>query len=409
MDTSSVSVLKRPIAGFPSSLPFSARLFLGLLRRMRLGSLHIVFPCGAGITAGDSNAVPERIIIRDNAFFGRVLASGSVGLGEAYVDGLWDAPDLTAVLRTLGRNQKQLGVAPRGFSLAGRIINRLLHFGRRNTIKNSRRNIQQHYDLSNDFYRSFLDSSMTYSSALFSDYYETLENAQLAKIERMLDLAQVGVGDEILEIGSGWGALAIRAAMRGAKVKTITLSEEQYALAKQRIKEAGLNDQIEIVIQDYRDLKGQYDAVLSCEMIEAVGKSYLQGYFDTIRQSLKPNARAVIQAITIADDRYESYCRSCDWIQKHIFPGGHLPSPGAIHQCVENSGGITVESMQAFGKDYAETLQRWRRNFNTNRQRVEELGFDDTFCRKWNYYLAYCEAGFDAELIDVKHIVLERN
>ena len=293
--------------------------------------------------------------------------------------------------------------------MAGRAINRLLHLGRRNTLKNSRRNIQQHYDLSNDFYQCFLDPTMTYSSALFCDYYETLENAQLAKIDRMLDLAGVGSGDHILEIGSGWGALAIRAASKGAKVKTITLSDEQYVLAQERITEAGYAGQVEIVLQDYRDLKGQYDAVLSCEMIEAVGQSFLPSYFKTISDSLKPGARAVIQAITIPDQRYAAYCRSCDWIQKHIFPGGHLPSPGAIRNCVSQAGDMVIESMEGFGKDYAETLQRWRRTFNTSRERVEELGFDDSFCRKWNYYLAYCEAGFDAGLIDVQHVVLGKH
>ena len=409
MDTTTATTLNRPLAGNATGpLPLLPRLFLRLLRRIRHGRLQFSFPNGSTASVGDPDAVPERVYIRDNAFFNRVLAGGSVGLGEAYVDGLWDAPDLTAVLRVLGRNQQHLGRAPRGFSLAGRAFNRLIHLGRRNTLKNSRRNIQQHYDLSNDFYQCFLDPSMSYSSALFSDYYDTLENAQLAKIDRMLDLARVGPGDRILEIGSGWGALAIRAARRGARVKTITLSEEQYDLAQERIIDAGLAGQIEIALQDYRDLSGRYDAVLSCEMIEAVGQSFLPGYFETIRNSLKPGARAVIQAITIPDERYATYCRSCDWIQKHIFPGGHLPSPGAIHQCVDQAGGMAVESMQGFGKDYAETLQRWRRNFNTSRQRVETLGFDDPFCRKWNYYLAYCEAGFDAGLIDVQHVVIHR-
>tara|TARA_A100001015_G_scaffold159977_1_gene177727 strand:+ start:3834 stop:4964 length:1131 start_codon:yes stop_codon:yes gene_type:complete len=376
---------------------------------MQVGSLHITFPNGSSVVVGQEQAVPDRIFIRHNAFFNRVLAGGSVGLGEAYVEGLWDAPDLPAVLRTLGLNQEHLGRVPRGFSLAGRAINRLLHLGRRNTLKNSRRNIQQHYDLSNDFYQCFLDPTMTYSSALFYDYYETLENAQLAKIDRMLDLAGVGSGDHILEIGSGWGALAIRAASKGAKVKTITLSHEQYVLAQERITEAGYAGQVEIVLQDYRDLKGQYDAVLSCEMIEAVGQSFLPSYFKTISDSLKPGARAVIQAITISDQRYAAYCRSCDWIQKHIFPGGHLPSPGAIRNCVSQAGDMVIESMEGFGNDYAETLQRWRRTFNTSRERVEELGFDDSFCRKWNYYLAYCEAGFDAGLIDVQHVVLGKH
>ncbi|MGC6456537.1 MAG: class I SAM-dependent methyltransferase [Coraliomargaritaceae bacterium] len=410
MDSTTASFIKRSDSVSPSASPsFQARLFLGLLGRMREGRLNIIFPNGACATVGDADAVPEQIIIRDNAFFGRVLAGGSVGLGESYVEGLWETPNLAAVLRILGQNQEYLGRAPRGFSLIGRWVNRFIHLGRRNTLKNSRSNIQQHYDLSNEFYQCFLDPSMTYSSALFSDYYETLENAQMVKIDRMLDLAGVKAGDHVLEIGSGWGALAIRAAQRGAKVKTITLSDEQYALARERIQEANLCDHIEIVLQDYRDLEGQYDAVLSCEMIEAVGQSFLPSYFKTIRNSLKPGSRAVIQAITIPDERYAAYCRSCDWIQKHIFPGGHLPSPGAIHQCVDQAGGMAVESMQGFGKDYAETLQRWRRNFNTSRQRVETLGFDDPFCRKWNYYLAYCEAGFDAGLIDVQHVVLQRH
>ena len=410
MDSATASILKSSHSGkTSSSLSLTARLFIGLLRNMRNGRLHISFPNGFTVTVGDSDAPAERIHIHDDAFFGRVLAGGSIGLGEAYVDGLWDAPNLAAVLCILGRNQRHLGRAPRGFSLLGRLLNRLIHLGRRNTLKKSRQNIQQHYDLSNDFYQCFLDSSMTYSSALFSDYYDTLENAQMAKIDRMLDLAGVKAGDHVLEIGSGWGALAIRAAQRGARVKTITLSEEQYCLARERIMDAGLSEHIEIALQDYRDLDGQFDAVLSCEMIEAVGQSFLSGYFKTISNSLKPGSRAVIQAITIPDERYAAYCRSCDWIQKHIFPGGHLPSPGAIRQSVEEGGEMVIESMEGFGKDYAATLQRWRRNFNTSRQRVEELGFDSTFQRKWNYYFAYCEAGFDAGLIDVQHVVICRS
>jgi cyclopropane-fatty-acyl-phospholipid synthase len=410
MDSTTASILKCSRTGkTSSSLSLPARLFVRLLRRMRHGSLYISFPNGSAVTVGDPKAPAERIFIHDDAFFGRVLGGGSVGLGEAYVDGLWETPNLAAVLRTLSQNQEHLGRAPRGFSLLGRLLNRLIHLGRRNTLKKSRQNIQQHYDLSNDFYQCFLDPSMTYSSALFSDYYDTLENAQMAKIDRMLDLAGVKEGDHVLEIGSGWGALAIRAAQRGASVKTITLSDEQYALAHQRIVDAGLSDRVEIVLQDYRDLEGQFNAVLSCEMIEAVGQSFLPSYFKTIRNSLKPGSRAVIQAITIPDARYAAYCRSCDWIQKHIFPGGHLPSPTAIRQSVEQAGNMVVESMEGFGKDYAATLQRWRRNFNTSRQRVEQLGFDETFQRKWNYYLAYCEAGFDAELIDVQHVVLHRN
>jgi len=248
---------------------------------------------------------------------------------------------------------------------------------------------------------------MTYSSALFESYYDTLEQAQMNKIDRILDLAGVKEGDHILEIGSGWGALALRAARRGVHVTTITLSNEQLAYAKQRFIDEQVDDCVEIYLKDYRQLEGQFDAVVSCEMIEAVGKEYLPSYFEKIQRSLKPGAKAVIQAITIPDERYVSYSKSCDWIQKHIFPGGHLPSAGAIKDCVQQTGGMEILSMDSFGKDYAETLSRWAKSFNRNKSKVESLGFDAAFQRKWNYYLSYCEAGFDNDLIDVKHVVLQ--
>jgi cyclopropane-fatty-acyl-phospholipid synthase len=212
----------------------------------------------------------------------------------------------------------------------------------------------------------------------------------------------------VLEIGSGWGALAQRAAERGCLVKTITLSEEQFDYAKARFQQAGVADRVEIVLQDYRTLQGQFDAVVSCEMIEAVGHEYLESYFQIIQQSLKPSAKSVIQGITIPDERYERYCHSCDWIQKYIFPGGHLPSPSAIKNSVSQAGDMTVLAMDPFGKDYAETLRRWAVEFNANQSAVNQLGFDAEFCRKWNYYLSYCEAGFTAGLIDVQHVVLQR-
>ncbi|MGZ0710287.1 class I SAM-dependent methyltransferase [Coraliomargarita sp. W4R53] len=344
--------------------------------------------------------------IVDSSFFRRVFSGGSVAFGEAYVDGLWETSDLTAVLRLLAHNQGQSSRLHRGFSLISQGWNWLTHRLRRNTLKQSRQNIQAHYDLSNEFYSQFLDTTMTYSSALFEMPGQSLESAQLNKINRMLDLAEVRAGDHVLEIGSGWGALAIAAARRGCRVTTITLSEEQYTLARQRFAEEGLTAQIDIRLQDYRELEGKFDAILSCEMIEAVGKEYLPSYFNTIRNSLKPGAKAVIQAITIPDDRYASYCSSCDWIQKHIFPGGHLPSPEAIRAHVAASGQLSMLSMQSFGHDYAETLRRWGHDFNRNWSVVETLGFDQAFRRKWNYYLSYCEAGFDEDLIDVQHLVL---
>ncbi|MEM1221139.1 MAG: cyclopropane-fatty-acyl-phospholipid synthase family protein [Verrucomicrobiota bacterium] len=409
MDTTPTTVLDPALPASKSKrLGLREAAFARLLSRIKEGRLQVSFPSGASVNVGDADLAPERMQITDTAFFRRVFSGGSIGLGEAYVDQLWSTPNLTGVLKIFAQNQKYLGQSKRGFSYLGRALNRLYHLGRRNTLSKSKENIQEHYDLSNEFYQTFLDSTMTYSSALFSNYYESLEQAQLNKIDRMLDLSGVKPGDRILEIGSGWGALALRAAERGCSVKTITLSEEQFDYAKQCFDESPHGKNIEIALQDYRELDGRFDAVVSCEMIEAVGKEYLESYFSKIRDSLQPGARAVVQAITIPDDRYEQYCSSCDWIQKHIFPGGHLPSPGAIKRHVEAAEGLHLISMEGFGADYAETLNRWAKQFNRNSRKVDALGFDSKFRRKWNYYLSYCEAGFDTSLIDVQHVVLER-
>jgi cyclopropane-fatty-acyl-phospholipid synthase len=385
------------------------RLFLRALGPLQHGSLHIHFPSGACALIGELQTTPIEMRIHHPSFFKKVFAGGSVGLGEAYVDGLWKTPDLSGLLTLLANNHKELGRVLYGFSLLAKKMNQWYHHARRNTVAQSKENIQEHYDLSNAFYKTFLDPTMTYSSAFFHHKEESLEQAQWNKIDRILDLAEVKAGDSVLEIGSGWGALAQRAAERGCTVKTITLSEEQFSYAKNLFEGTGLSDQIDIALQDYRTLSGQYDAVISCEMIEAVGHEYLESYFATIQQSLKPGAKAVIQAITIPDERYERYCDSCDWIQKYIFPGGHLPSPSAIQANVSQAGEMEVLTMDPFGQDYAETLRRWAVDFNANASIVNALGFDTAFCRKWNYYFSYCEAGFNAGLIDVQHVVLQRS
>lgn len=384
------------------------RIFAWMLRGLRCGRLRITFPSGAQTDVGDRSYPLLELRINNARFFNKVMSGGSVGFGEAYVDGDWDTSDLSALLLLLAGNQKDIGRVGRGFSLVTQQMNRLYHKARRNTLEKSKANIQAHYDLSNAFYSTFLDRSMTYSSALFSSPGVSLEQAQLNKIDRMLDLAGVGEGDSILEIGSGWGALALRAAQRGCRVKTITLSEEQFAYAKALFEREGVSERVSIALEDYRIQEGQYEAVLSCEMIEAVGREYLDSYFKIVSQSLKPGSRAVIQAITIPDERYELYSRSCDWIQKHIFPGGHLPSPGAIREHLAKTGDAQVVKMEGFGRDYAETLRRWADAFNAEESTVDSLGFDAEFRRKWNYYFSYCEAGFDAELIDVQHVVIEK-
>lgn len=406
MDSASTSALN-PVAEVKQPLRFMERIFLRLLRNLHSGSLKIEFPSGASAIVGDSNELTANLKILDSSFFGKVINGGSVGLGETYMEGLWSTEDLSALLKLLAKNQQNVGGLRKGFSFLARQFNRFIHLSRRNTVKQSRQNIQEHYDLSNDFYSLWLDETMTYSSALFTAKDESLKAAQINKIDRMLDLSGIQAGQHILEIGTGWGAMALRAAQRGCRVTTITLSEEQLSYAKERFIEAGIDSQIDLRLQDYRDLEGQFDAVVSCEMIEAVGKEYLPSYFQKIGECLKPGARAVIQAITIPDERYEAYCGSCDWIQKHIFPGGHLPSPGAIEEHVHQAGDMEVLSMSGFGYDYAETLRRWADTFNASIEPVEKLGFDERFQRKWNYYLSYCEAGFDADLIDVKHVVVQ--
>lgn len=410
MDTAARSTLATS-ADVNSALrpKFMEALFVRALKNLHGGSLRVQLPSGAARVVGDASYPLLEMTVHNAAFFKKAFSSGSVGFGESYVDGDWDTPDLTALLSLLSKNQRSLGPLRRGISLLALQMNRFYHRARRNTVEKSPENIQEHYDLSNDFYGLFLDGSMTYSSARFKTYYDTLEQAQLNKIDHMLDLAGVKSGDHILEIGSGWGALALRAAQRGCRVTTITLSAEQHAYAKRVFFDERVDDRVEIKMLDYRLLEGQFDAVLSCEMIEAVGKEYLPSYFETIQRSLKPGAKAVIQAITIPDERYAAYSKNCDWIQKHIFPGGHLPSIGAIRKCVEDAGQIAVQSVEGFGKDYAETLSRWAKAFNRNWRKIEPLGFDERFNRKWNYYLSYCEAGFDNELIDVQHVVIERS
>lgn len=393
--------------GTRQSLSIVERLFLWLLRGIEHGSLEVVLPSGASRLLGNPHLPVSTLRIHRTDFFRKLFASGSVGLGESYVDGDWDSSDLTALLTLLAKNQKEIGPIRNGFSFAARKLNRMYHRARRNTVETSVANIQEHYDLSNAFYETFLDSTMTYSSACFESANEALETAQIRKMDRMLDLAGVSAGDSVLEIGSGWGGLALRAAKRGCTVRTVTLSREQYDYAKALFAAEGCEDKVTIEEMDYRHLEGQYDAVLSCEMIEAVGKEYLDSYFAKIRDCLKPGAKAVLQAITIPDERYERYSNSCDWIQKHIFPGGHLPSPGAIGLQVEKSGELEIRETYSFGRDYAETLKRWAEAFNGSRAEVDRLGFDPTFCRKWNYYFSYCQAGFLTDLIDVRHVVLQ--
>lgn len=341
-----------------------------------------------------------------DAFFTRIGRAGKIGFGESYMNDEWDSADLVAVLEQLARHVSTLVPAP--LQRLRRWYDASFPVDEDNDRTGSRRNIARHYDLSNDLFAAFLDESMTYSSALFDDHTEALETAQLRKVERLLDATGVGIDTRVLEIGTGWGELAIQAARRGARVTTLTLSAAQAELAARRVSDAGLRDQVEIRLQDYRDVDGSYDAIVSVEMIEAVGEQWWPTYFRTLDERLSPGGRVGVQAILLPHERMMASKGSWTWIHKYIFPGGLIPSTEAIEQTVAGHTSLRVVDRHHFGDSYAETLHRWRDRFNANAERIERLGFDRTFRRMWNFYLAYCEAGFRAGYLDVAQFIFSR-
>ncbi|MBE0582773.1 MAG: class I SAM-dependent methyltransferase, partial [Desulfofustis sp.] len=288
-------------------------------------------------------------------------------------------------------------------------INYLRHQLRANTIKGSSRNIREHYDLSNDFFATFLDPSMTYSSALFESDTDDLAQGQRNKIQTIIAKAGISKDDHVLEIGCGWGSFAIQVVQQtGCRVTGITLSHEQLSLARQRVREAGLEDCIDLQLRDYRHVEGQYDKIVSIEMLEAVGHAGLQPFFAACDKALRPGGKAVIQVITIPDRKYNAYRYSSDWIRKHIFPGGHLPSVGVLAKAMAGGSRLKINSLEQYGLDYAKTLDLWRQTLLTQRQEISELGYDENFLRKWDYYFAYCQAGFDAQIIDLAQLVVQK-
>ena len=388
------------------------RSLLAMLRGLAHGTLDLQAPNGAvHHFAGtrEAEAVRAAVTVSDEQVFSRVLRHGDIGLAETFFEGLWTTPDLPALLRLGLLNREALERAIYG-SRAGALVYRLLHLLRRNTRAGSRRNIHAHYDLGNAFYRLWLDPSMNYSSAWFAgDRSQPLEQAQRAKMARALSEAGVGEGSRVLEIGCGWGAVAELAAARGARLTGVTLSTEQLDYARRRLADAGLGGLGDLRLQDYRDLPaagdGRFDAIVSIEMFEAVGREYWASYFDTVKRCLAPQGRACIQTITVRDDLFERYVRSTDFIQQYVFPGGLLPSP-AIFRAEAARAGLVVERELAFGTDYAHTLRQWRHAFLQQLPQVRALGFDTRFVRLWEFYLAYCEAAFDTGSTDVVQFTL---
>ncbi|GAA4749294.1 class I SAM-dependent methyltransferase [Nocardioides endophyticus] len=381
------------------SAAVARRLFLAAVRRLAVS----VTLDGDVIGTGG----PAMTVHRPDELFARLGRDGLIGFGEAYLTGAWDAEDLTPFLTVLAADIADL--VPRPLQRLRGLVQHRMPQHHRTSKDQTRELIAHHYDLSNDLFRLFLDESLSYSAALFErDLSLDLATAQQRKIDRLLDVTQVGEGTRVLEIGTGWGELAIRAAARGATVRSVTLSSEQQALARERIEAAGFADRVQVDLSDYRDVEGEYDAVLSVEMIEAVGHEFWPTYFSTIDALLAPGGRAGIQAILMPHDRMLATRGSFTWINKYIFPGGFLPSAEAIDEATTAHTSLRVTDRLAFGHDYAETLRRWDETFLARAAEVKELGFDDTFLRMWHFYLCYSRAGFASGYLDVEQVLLER-
>ena len=392
----------------PSTVERAARTAVHrLLGGLAVGRLEVVEEGQAGAVFGPGTGPAARVLVRDPSFWTKLVLSGDIGLGEAYQAGAFTADDLTGLIRLLLANEAALEPRYRKLSAIGRAVNRVGHLLRANTLRGASENIRAHYDLSNDMFGLFLDESMTYSCAYYERPDMTLAQAQEAKRRRLLEWADIKPGMKVLEVGSGWGTLACEAARDfGASVVSLTLSEEQLGAARARAARLGLASSVEFRLEDYRDHRGTYDRVLSCEMIEAVGHENLPSFFGALDRLTTPDALAVIQAITIPDHRYDAYRRGCDWIQKHIFPGAVVPSVSAMLSAAAAGSRWTLERIDNIGPHYARTLAEWRRAFLSAAPRLTALGFGPDFARTWDYYFSYCEAGFtDRQLGDVQMLL----
>ena len=401
----------RSVGGPPDGLMtrIAWRTALAGAKRIRSGHLTVVLPDGSRETFGDAGSeLRAEIHIHDSAALTRMLTGGETGGGEGYMDGLWSSPDLPALLRWAAVNRASLALADGWWRFPLQLQKTLAHRARRNTKDQARKNISAHYDLGNDFYRLFLDETMTYSSAVFEAPDQSLGDAQRAKYRLMAEGAGLRPGQHVLEIGSGWGGFALYAAgVLGCRVTSITISKEQHALATERVRAAGLDHLVEIQLRDYRDIEGTYDAIVSIEMLEAVGADYFSTYFDAVDRALRPGGKASIQSITFPDATYETQRRGANWIQTYIFPGGLCPSLAVIERATRDTS-LLITGVRDIASSYVLTLREWRTRFLAQGEAVRALGFDDRFIRMWEYYLALSEAGFATGVSQDLQLVFEK-
>jgi len=400
------------------STPFGAldrflrRQLLNRMRGLRHGRLILHDACGS-VELGDStSAHPDLQIhlqVSDPAFYRAVARRGSVGAGESYIDGQWHCDNLVGLIQLLVRNRDLLDGMESGLARLGGVAMRGWHAWRRNTRGGSRRNISAHYDLGNDFFALFLSQDLMYSSAIWSDPADTLETASARKLEQICRKLDLKPTDRVIEIGTGWGGFALYAATHyGCHVTTTTISREQFAFSSKRVAEAGMGAHVELLLKDYRDLDGQYDKLVSIEMVEAIGAQYMDAYFEKLGRLLKPDGVALVQAITIEDHRYKQALRSVDFIKRHVFPGSFIPSIAALMAAKTRASDLALIQMEDFGSSYAKTLKAWRQRFMAKLPEVRTQGFDERFIRLWEFYLSYCEGGFRERSIGVAHLLLAK-
>ncbi|MEO6882980.1 MAG: cyclopropane-fatty-acyl-phospholipid synthase family protein [Bacteroidia bacterium] len=394
---------------------FYRTMILEVLGKMPYGRLELSLPDGETIYIGNGEKnIHAQVNIRDNRFFKQCFLFGDIGFGESYVNGYWETDNITNVIRWFLVNVEH---AP---SMSGsnyksillnlfKFANKFSHFSKANTINGSKENIHEHYDLSNDFFKLFLDKTMTYSSAYFTSKNQSLEEAQFEKYDRLCQQLKITENDHVLEIGSGWGGNAIHIAKNyNCKVTTATISEEQFQYTTEAIKRENLSDKVTVLLKDYRLIEGKFDKIVSIEMLEAVGHKFLDVYFKKCNDLLKKDGILALQVITCPDARYEQLKKGIDWIQKYIFPGSLLPSVAVINNAVNASSDMSLIDLKDIGLHYAETLNQWSERFHHQLEEVKKLGFNDAFIRKWNYYLSYCEAAFEMRNISVMQLVYAR-